>query len=235
MVFYLILVVLVVGVVGLWLNPEWVIAHLRDTSPEVLYAVDVQAAYVALTIDDGPDESTTTQILDLLEKHRAKATFFLISSHIPGNEAVVARMVAEGHELGNHLTTDEASVRLPIEAFEKDLLQADQMISRFGEVRWFRPGSGWYNEAMLTVAEKHGYRCALGSVYPFDPQTGSAWFSQTYVLWKAKPGDIIVLHDHGVRGRRTVKVLEALLPTLKRRGFELVTLSALSRLGEETD
>jgi peptidoglycan/xylan/chitin deacetylase (PgdA/CDA1 family) len=231
MVYLLILILILLGAVGLWLNPEWIIARLRDTSPEVLYSVDITDPIIALTIDDGPDAVTTPQILDILEKYKVKVTFFLISEHIPGNEALVSRMDAEGHELGNHMTRNQPSIRLPIESFEDDLLQADEVISRFGPVTWFRPGSGWYNQEMLTAASTHGYHCALGSVYPFDPQIGSAWYSRNYVLWKVKPGDIIVLHDYQARGVRTIKVLESLLPDLISRGYTFVTLSELSELG----
>jgi peptidoglycan/xylan/chitin deacetylase (PgdA/CDA1 family) len=128
------------------------------------------------------------------------------------------------------MTRDEPSIRLTTEEFEHDLLQADRVLSKFTEVRWFRPGSGWYNDEMLEVARKHGYECALGSVYPFDPQIGSAWLSENYVLWKVKPGDVIVLHDYLVRGKRTVRILETLLPALKSRGYRFVTLTELSNM-----
>jgi peptidoglycan/xylan/chitin deacetylase (PgdA/CDA1 family) len=222
---------ILLGVI-LWLQPEWIIARLRQTSPDVLYAVDIQAPYIALTIDDGPDADSTPRILDLLNQFNAKATFFLIADHIPGNEAIVHRMVSEGHDLGNHMTSDEPSIQLSIQAFDDKLSQADDALSHFAETHWFRPGSGWYNEEMLEVIDAHDYQCVLGSVYPYDPQIGSAWFSIRYILWKVNPGDVIVLHDHRARGNRTVEVLETLLPELTSRGFKLVTLSELDRISK---
>jgi peptidoglycan/xylan/chitin deacetylase (PgdA/CDA1 family) len=224
--------ILLVGIV-IWLRPEWLITKLRRISPEVLYSVDTRELVVALTIDDGPDAITSPMILDLLKQYDAKATFFLISEHIPGNEAIVERMILEGHELGNHMTIDEPSIKLSIETFERKLIEADKVLSQYAEVRWLRPGSGWYNDEMLAVIHDHDYRCALGSVYPFDPQVGSAWFSIRYILWKVKPGDIIVLHDYQMRGRRTATALEVLLPEFNRRGYKLVTLSGLSDLDGE--
>jgi len=215
---------------ALWLNPEWLISRLRQRSPEVLYSVDTQERIVALTIDDGPDSTTTSELLDILEKHNAHATFFLITDRVPGNEALVQRMIAEGHEIGNHMTEDEASINYPIEIFKDELIAADEVLAQFGDIHWFRPGSGWYNDAMLDVLDEYGYRCALGSVYPYDPQVGSAWFSTHYVLWKTKPGDVIVLHDHQARGYRTAKALESILPELIRRGYQVVTLSELNAL-----
>ncbi len=236
-------VALIIGSIGasvfilfggvLLLQPEWLFSRLRQRSPEVLYAVDTQSKVVALTIDDGPDENTTPQILDILEEHDARATFFLITDRVPGNEALIQRMTAEGHEIGNHMTADEPSINMSLELFEEKMVAADTVLSEFGDVLWLRPGSGWYNDDMLAVIEEKGYRCALGSVYPYDPQVGSAWFSIHYVLWKTKPGDIIVLHDYQARGRRTARALETILPELVRRGYQIVTLSELIAIKSE--
>ncbi len=209
------------------LEPEWVVARLRKRSPEVIYSIDTQELLVALTIDDGPDPIETPKILDSLKRHGAKATFFLITSRIPGNEELVQRMVDEGHELANHLQDDYPSIMMDSSEFERQLIESDEALSNFGDVRWFRPGSGWYNDAMLSVVHKHGYTCALGSVYPFDPQIGSSWFITRYILWNIQPGSVIVLHDHGSRGARTAAALDAVLPELAHRGYKVVTLSEL--------
>jgi len=214
-----------------WIQPVWLISSLQESSPEVLYAVKTNEPVIALTIDDGPDAFSSPLILDILKKYNAKATFFLISEHIPGNEDVINRMVSEGHELGNHMTTDEPSIRLSISDFEQRMLEADDLLSQYSEIQWIRPGSGWYNEDMLSVIKDHGYQCALGSIYPYDPQLGSAWLSSKYVLWKAAPGEIIVLHDYQNRGMRTVRALENILPKLEQRGYRIVTLSEISTLG----
>jgi peptidoglycan/xylan/chitin deacetylase (PgdA/CDA1 family) len=215
-----------VGSIAL-LEPEWVIAKLRKASPAVLYSVDVDEPVVALTIDDGPDPVETPKILDHLRKYNAHATFFLIGSRISGNEGIVHRLVAEGHEIGNHLEFDEPSIRLPLSEFESQLIEVDALLSGFAPARWLRPGSGWYNNDMLEIIHRHGYHCALGSVYPFDPQIGSAWFIRKYILWKAQPGAVIVLHDYASRGARTAEALETILPELARRGYRVVTLSEL--------
>jgi peptidoglycan/xylan/chitin deacetylase (PgdA/CDA1 family) len=208
-------------------QPEWIVALLAKRSPEVAYFAETEKPVVALTIDDGPDPATTPRILDLLKQYDARATFFLITSHIPGNEEVLARTVEEHHELGNHLTTNRPSILLDAGEFERQLLESHDMLSRFAEVLWFRPGSGWYSAQMLSILDKHGYRCALGSVYPFDPQIPSAWFAAQYVLRNVRPGSIIVLHDYGARAERTVAALAAILPELSRRGLRVVTLSEL--------
>lgn len=210
-----------------WLHPEWLIIRLRRSSPDVLYSVETAQPIVALTIDDGPDAEDSQKILQVLNAYDAHATFFIITDYIPGNEDILRRMIAEGHELGNHLTVDEPSIQLPLETFEAKLLQADRILSRYAEMHWLRPGSGWYNDEMLAVIAENNYQCVLGSVYPYDPQINIHWFSAYYVLWKIKPGAVIILHDHGTRGARTAKALEIILPALASRGYQVVTLSEL--------
>lgn len=210
-----------------WLHPEWLITRLRRSSPDVLYSVETAQPIVALTIDDGPDAEDSQKILQVLDEYNAHATFFIITDYIAGNEDILRRMVAEGHELGNHLTVDEPSIQLPLETFEAKLLQADRILSRYAEMHWLRPGSGWYNDEMLAVIAENNYQCVLGSVYPYDPQINIHWFSAYYVLWKIKPGAVIILHDHGTRGARTARALEIILPALASRGYQVVTLSEL--------
>jgi peptidoglycan-N-acetylglucosamine deacetylase len=211
-----------------WTAPDWLVERLAQRYPGCLYRVHTQKRLVALTIDDGPDPASTPSILAELRRHHATATFFLITSRLRGHERLVRRLVAEGHELGNHFTQDRPSVRLDARAFEADLLEAHRDISAWGRPIWARPGSGWYSQAMIETMRQHGYRCALGSVYPLDATIPSVGWAARYILRNAKPGAIVVLHDGGSRGRRTVRILAAVLPELRRRGYRVVSLSELA-------
>jgi peptidoglycan/xylan/chitin deacetylase (PgdA/CDA1 family) len=211
---------------------QWEVRRRAHRDPEVLYYVDTQAKAVALTIDDGPDAVTTPKILDVLKQNDAHATFFIITGRVSGNEALLKRMVDEKHELGNHCTRNEASIRLSPEEFEKQLVQSNAVLARFGRIRWFRPGHGSYNAVMLATLKRHGYRCALGSVYPFDPAIRWSWFSRRFILSNTRPGSIIILHDSGGMGKRTAKTLSKVLPALKKRGLRIVTLSELVGLDQ---
>jgi peptidoglycan/xylan/chitin deacetylase (PgdA/CDA1 family) len=213
----------------LLIQPDWLLGSL---SKRVTYSVRTEKPIVALTIDDGPDASTTPAILDLLNEYGAAATFLVITERIPGNEQLLERMIAEGHELGNHMTNEEPSIRLGREGFAKDLGAADTTLSEFDEIRWVRPGSGWFTANMIDTVESRGYRMALGSVYPFDHLIPSSWFASEFILWRIRPGDVIVLHDHRWRGERTADTLSRVLPELINRGYKIVTLSELVDLGE---
>ncbi len=203
------------------------IGQLWDGDPRVLYAVDTDQPVVALTLDDGPDPRTTPALLALLERYHAKATFFVIAERAASQPELVADIVAAGHELGNHMTRDEPSIDLPPDQFERELLEADRILSRYAPVHWFRPGSGWYDDWMLDIVARHDYRTVLGTVYPLDAHLPWPWFAERFVLWRAQPGAIIILHDHGKRGARTLRTLSAVLPELRRRGLRVVTVSEL--------
>jgi len=220
--------ILAILAVALWTAPRWLVPRLAARSPRCLYLVDTSERLVALTLDDGPDAAHTPAILDILRAHDARATFFLISSRIRGLEGLVARAVREGHELGNHLVHDAASIRQPVDAFASDVRAAGTVLGRFATVRWLRPASGWFSHAMLDTIEGEGYRCALGSIYPYDAHHASARLSAAYVLANTRPGAVIVLHDGRSRGRRTVEVLRRVLPVLHARGYRVVSLSELA-------
>ena len=208
--------------------PAAVVDRLAARYPGCLYRLPVRAPMVALTIDDGPDPTTTPLILAELRRYGARATFFVITGRLEGRAPLVRQLLAEGHELGNHFTRDRPSILLGAEAFARDLEQAHQALAPYGAVRWARPGSGWYSQRMVATLAEKGYRCALGSVYPYDATIPSAEFASWHVLRNVRPGAVLVLHDGGTRGKRTARVLRTVLPALQRRGFRVVSLSELA-------
>jgi peptidoglycan/xylan/chitin deacetylase (PgdA/CDA1 family) len=211
----------------LFFQPRCLLSIATFIVSGVIYFAENDKQLIALTIDDGPDTITTPKILDVLRRYGAHATFFVISNRVKGNEALIRKMVSYGHELGNHLTEDKPSIHLSLQEFESELLEAHNILSKFGELRWLRPASGWHNIAMVKIARTHNYQVALGSIFPFDTHISSTWFSSKHILFNASPGSIIVLHDNDLRGERTALTLEKVLPELSRKGYRIVTLSEL--------
>ena len=216
--------------------PRPLLDALASAHPDVLFYVDTDRPVVALTLDDGPDPSVTPRILDLLAQHDARATFFLIGDRVPGNEALLERMRAGGHELANHLCRDEPAIGLSAADFERQLVRTDSLLAAAGGAgagggRWMRPGSGWFNDRMVDQVAAHGYRVALGSVYPHDLLLRSPRLIAEFVLRRAFAGSVLILHDGDGDPERTLRVLERVLPALKARGFEVRTLSELTELG----
>lgn len=205
----------------------WLIKLLSPfICPDAVYFVTTERPVIALTIDDSPDVNTTQQILDLLAQYQIVATFFPISDRISENKVIIERIVNEGHEIGNHLTKDEPSIKLGTN-FETELVRAEQILSEFTTIKWLRPGGGWCNKAMVEVARKYNYQIALGSIWSYDTHIPSSSFASWFILANTKPGSIIVLHDGGERGIRTVNTLKKVIPKLKQKGYYFVNLSEL--------
>lgn len=208
--------------------PIWLVDRLAAAFPGCLYRVETHEPVVALTLDDGPDARTTPLILAELERHGARATFFLIGERIPGHEALLRRLVDDGHELGNHLMQDRPAIRLDAAELARDLDQSHALLAPYARVRWARPGAGWYSRETVAAMARKGYGCALGSVYPYDATIPSSRFAARYILRNVRPGVVIVLHDGGARGRRSARTLGTVLPELRRRGYRVVALSELA-------
>jgi peptidoglycan-N-acetylglucosamine deacetylase len=214
--------------------PTLLMEWQRSESPEVLFYIATREPVVALSIDDGPSEATG-EILEVLAENEAHATFFVIGDHVREHPELTRRLVLEGHELGHHMMADEPSIDLPEEAFRARFAEMDAVLDDLGGSRVFRPGSGWYNDRMVEDAAGLGYRTVLGSVYPFDAQIPVPTLSTWYMRQLVGPGSILILHDGPERGPRTAQVLRALLPELRARGIEVVTVSKLAGLETRVD
>jgi peptidoglycan-N-acetylglucosamine deacetylase len=217
------------------IRPGPVVRWLSRRFPDVLFERANAGPLVALSFDDSPHPTVTPRILDVLAEHGAHATFFVIGEHVAGNEEIVRRLVDEGHELGNHMMSDAASSGLPAAEFERQLLQTHALLTRFGPVRWFRPGHTWFNRRMLDQIHRHGYRCAMASNYAFEFLPVSAAYAARHILLNIRPGGVIILHDGTADQDRTVGVLRRVLPALRRRGYQVVTISELAAASQAPD
>jgi peptidoglycan/xylan/chitin deacetylase (PgdA/CDA1 family) len=190
------------------------------------YVPDAPCA-VALTLDDGPLATTTPAILDLLAEHESTATFFLLGNGVPGNEALVRRMVAEGHELGHHMARDFPTILLTERAFVAGFDLTAARLEALGTVPWFRPGWGFYEETIATRARARGYRIALASLPPLDTVVPFPSLVAAALGSWARPGSVLVLHDGLGRGEGAHAILERLLPRLQARGLAVKSLGGL--------
>ncbi|KAF2719655.1 carbohydrate esterase family 4 protein [Polychaeton citri CBS 116435] len=210
--------------------PKIIISYLQHRFPEVLFQVVTTQKIVALTIDDAPSEYTN-KILDVLKTNGASATFFAIGGQIPGREQTLHNIIQAGSEVGNHAMHDEPSISLSSEQLTNDILTVDGLIVAAYEkalsersARYFRPGSGVFSRRILHVATRIGYRTILGSIYPHDPFIKYWWINARHVLSMVRPGAIIICHD---RRSWTVPMLQKVLPEMKKRGYEVVSVSQL--------
>ena len=213
--------------------PALFIRYLAWRNPEVLYHVSLPATkkMVAISFDDAPS-SYTPDIAAALKANDAHATFFVIGSQVQGHAEVLSELVKEGHELANHAMYDEPSRYLSSAELQKQISKVEQSIQDAHTIvgkerpstKWFRPGSGFFTQRMIEVVEMMGLHIALGDIYPHDPQVSYVWVNARHVLSMVKPGGIIINHD---RRPWTAPMLKKVLPELKRRGYEVVTVSQL--------
>lgn len=193
----------------------------------VLFAVPTRAPRFALTIDDGPDPATTPALLDVLARRDAHATFFLLGERAAAHPDLVARIAAEGHELGNHTWRDEPTHRLAPDEFAAKLADTRRVLEEHGPVRWFRPGSGWPTARHLAISEDAGLRCALGTAVAIRGAGAGAAGTARSLDAVIRRGGVLVLHEGP--GRAAVPAtLDALLDRTSRRGLAAVTLSTLA-------
>jgi peptidoglycan/xylan/chitin deacetylase (PgdA/CDA1 family) len=205
--------------------PKAVISRLQSHNPSVLFQIQTKKEIVALTIDDAPS-TYTKEILKILRENDATTTFFVIGNQAHGNEAILADIVRAGHELGNHAMHDEPSVSLSSETLSQEIHEVDVLINtayeQAGRQRtshYFRPGSGVFSQRILEIAEKAGYQTILGSMYPHDP------------FISLRQGAVIICHD---RRSWTVPMLRKALPEMKRRGYEVTSVTGLLNSMDET-
>jgi peptidoglycan-N-acetylglucosamine deacetylase len=191
-----------------------------------VFSVEMEERVVALSIDDGPS-AATPELLEILDAHGARATFFVLGEEVERNPELAEAILAGGHELGHHMMEDVPSRGLPPAVFEERFDRMHALLEDYGGATLFRPGSGWYDQRMLRVSEARGYRTVLGSVYPFDAHLPFPALLSRIVLAATGPGAILILHEGQGRGERTAEVLRTVLPELVRRGYRVVSVSEL--------
>ena len=220
-----------------------IVRHVRGrdvSATPVRCRDDLTEPVVALTFDDGPDE-WTEPILDALRDAGAHATFFVIGEAIHGNEPVLERIRAEGHEIGNHTMTHPRLDTVSRRTIASEIRRGSKAIEQaIGEPPTaFRPPGFGYNVAVLEEAYSAGFdRVVLASVATDDFLRDSADDIVEAIAPRLRPGAIVDLHDgrtprepaHGDGASRadrwpTVRAVELLIGALPE--FAFVTASEL--------
>ncbi len=207
----------------LWLYPtltrncQWhgpVVTHFTTEKREIW-----------LTIDDGPDPEDTPEMLELLQQHGAKATFFVIGKKVEQHRALVRRILEEGHTLGNHTFSHPAAIwwAMPRWLVRKEInLGNETLVVATGQKpRWFRSPVGMNNASIHPAASAArqrviGWSAAGGDGCPVAPTEVTR-----RIMAQVKPGAIILIHEAG-RSRRRNVTLARLLETLSAEGYRCV-------------
>ena len=190
---------------------------------------------VYLTFDDGPNPTTTPDLLDVLEHEHVHATFFLIDRHITDRTApLVRRIFDEGHAVGIHSHTRKYML-MSADEFARTVAAAAQHIEQVGghpPCAAFRPHAGWRSWQMYSGLRTLDYRMVGWSWMLWDWN----WFRKrtadsvlNRVRDRISDGDIVVMHDGDEAApfadqRHTVEAIARLIPDLRARGLEFGTI-----------
>jgi peptidoglycan/xylan/chitin deacetylase (PgdA/CDA1 family) len=190
------------------------------------------AGRVALTFDDGPDPDVTPLVLDLLDRHGARATFFCIGQRATAQPALMREIRARGHGIGNHTMHHPLwFALLGIGGQRRELAAAEAALLQTGATNGLvRAPLGIRNPLSDWVFHRLGLQHVGWARRGFDTLSGDATRVVARITRGLREGDIILLHDGNVArdafGRPvTLAVLEALLPALAARGLRSVNLS----------
>ena len=184
---------------------------------------------IALTFDDGPS-AYTAQVLDILDLHNAKATFFIVGRNAEHNVALIRRTVESGHEIGNHTWSHASLPALPKSARHDEVQGANDVVrSAVGhQPRLFRPPYGAMRPGTNREVRRAGMLPVVWSVDTHDYDPGVTAKKLVARVRKAlRPGSIILLHDGGGDRRKTVAALPRILAEIERRGYRAVTVTQL--------
>ena len=215
---------------------------------DVVQRTGAHRRLIALTFDDGPDIAWTPQILDVLKREKAPATFFVTGTNALGQGDLLRRIVREGSELGNHSTSHaDLSTRSP-NAIRLELNATERLVQAYTgrAMRLFRPpflgdaDPDRSDELHATrVAATMGYVTVGLNVDPLDWQLASAaqivqrTIAQVEAGTTKRPAQIVLLHDSGGDRSATIRALPAIIHGLRARGYHFVGVSQLAGLSRE--
>lgn len=186
--------------------------------------------YIAMTYDDGPHPANTPRLLDMLRDRNIKATFYVIGRSVNQHPQIARRIVAEGHEIGNHTWSHPNLTKLSDSRVRQELDQTrDAIVAACGvQPRTMRPPYGALRSSQRAwIYSEYGYPTVLWNVDPEDWRRPGPSVVASRILNKTRNGSIVLAHD---LHKPTVDAMPAALDGLLRRGFQFVTVSQLLAL-----
>jgi peptidoglycan/xylan/chitin deacetylase (PgdA/CDA1 family) len=180
-----------------------------------------------MTFDDGPSAENTPRLLDMLKQRGIKATFFMVGENAAAYPQIVKRILAEGHEVGNHSWSHPLFSKMSEEAVRDQLKRTqDAIVAGCGTApKVMRPPYGGFTERQRRWCYgEFGYKCILWDVDPLDWKYRNSARVESEILKHTVSGSIVLAHDIH---KSTVDAMPATLDALAAKGFKFVTVSQL--------
>jgi len=189
--------------------------------------VNISEKKYSLTFDDGPEPEKTSAILEMLNRHDIKGSFFLIGHKLTGNEQLIREMFQQGHLICNHSWShsywfDFFSSR----RMRKEILKTAEKIEEITgkSTSLFRPPYGVINPMLSNALKGLGYRVIGWSFRSFDTIYSDPDKIIARILSNIRPGSILVFHDYV---SNVPEILIKIIPALKELGYSCVSLDHL--------
>ncbi|MEI9426165.1 chitooligosaccharide deacetylase NodB [Mesorhizobium sp. Cs1299R1N3] len=193
---------------------------------------------VYLTFDDGPNPGCTPYILDFLAENRASATFFVVGAYAAEHPDLIRRIVAEGHQVGNHTMTHREPSECHLGQIQYEILETNRIIRLAcpeASLAHMRAPYGNWTEQVLTTCARAGLTPVHWSIDPQDWSRPGVEAIVGTVMASVRPGAIVLLHDgcppnefrpdaEAALRDQTLKALSHLIPELHERGFAIRSL-----------
>ena len=202
---------------------------------EIIPSVKTDKKFVALTFDDGPTKENTEEILQILEQEDVKATFFLIGSDMNKNEGETEKIIAKGHEIGNHSYSHKRMMFVSPTFVKEEIEKTDKLIRKAGykDEILFRPPYGkklfllpWYLAQNNRKSITWDIEPETWEMPPRPIQIKSDEVIQQTVE-QIENGSIILLHVMYKRNKASMKAVRPIIKGLRDKQFEFVTVSEL--------
>jgi peptidoglycan/xylan/chitin deacetylase (PgdA/CDA1 family) len=196
--------------------------------PSITFSsVHVDGPYIAMTFDDGPSAVLTPKLLDLLDAHHIKATFFVLGELVTEHPEIVARAAREGHEIGNHSWSHPNFAKMSQENVRGQVQRTDDAIKNAIGTRptLLRPPYGSITEREKRwIHDEFGYDIILWDVDPLDWKRPGPAVVRSRILKETRPGSIVLSHDIHPG---TIEAMPSTFDELEAKGFKFVTVSEL--------
>jgi peptidoglycan-N-acetylglucosamine deacetylase len=210
---------------------ELVYASTFQLFGEYVVRLETDERIVALTFDDGPHPVRTPQILEVLDRHHVKATFFMMGRNVERFPAVARQVLLAGHEIGNHSYSHPKLVFMFPSRVCEEIERTDALLRGIGVVGdiHFRPPHAAKFIVLPWVLARLNKLTVLGDVDPEEWRGHRADVMTRAILRQVRPGSIVGLHD--LMGVETVRTVENVIPALSAQGYRFATVSTLMRRG----
>jgi peptidoglycan/xylan/chitin deacetylase (PgdA/CDA1 family) len=212
------------GLIGLWPKSRLLGANMLRLPQAAARRMEI-----ALTFDDGPDPAVTPKVLDILDAHHARASFFVIGDKAASHPELIREIARRGHSVENHSCAHSNVFGFfAWRALNRDIGRAQEIVAGIIGQRpaFFRSPMGIRNPLLDPVIARLGLRYITWTRRGFDTVARDPGIVLQRLLRNLSAGDILLLHDRASRSRPplVLEVLPALLDEIKRAGLKPVSL-----------